>query len=351
MLDILPINAFTYSAQPYIIAGPCSAESEQQLLTTAEALAAFGVSVFRAGLWKPRTRPGTFGGVGSDGLAWMKEVKRRTHMRVATEVACPEHVEQALRAGIDILWIGARTTANPFAVQEIADALRGYDIPVMVKNPVNPDIDLWIGAMQRLNLAGIRRIAAVHRGFSLYSRSTYRNDPQWHIPIELRRRYPSLPIFCDPSHIGGRRALIQSLAQQALDLRFDGLMVECHISPETAKSDAAQQITPDELDGILSRLTLRSDAPAGDEMLHDLRRQIDALDTALLELLSKRMEISKEIGIYKKQHNMPVLQTERYNEIIARLVSRCADAGLDPDFIKKIFEIIHAHSVDNQLKL
>ena len=205
MLDILPINAFTHSVKPYIIAGPCSAESEQQLMETAEALAALGVGVFRDGLWKPRTRPDTFEGVGSKGLKWLKEVKRRTQMRVATEVASPEHVEQALSAGIDILWIGARTTANPFAVQEIADALRGYDIPVMVKNPVNPDIDLWIGAIQRLNLAGIRRIAAVHRGFCMYNRSTYRNDPQWHIPIELRRRYPSLPIFCDPSHIGGRR--------------------------------------------------------------------------------------------------------------------------------------------------
>ena len=324
MLDILPINTFTHSVKPYIIAGPCSAESEQQLMETAEALAALGVGVFRAGLWKPRTRPDTFEGVGSEGLKWLKEVKRHTRMRVATEVASPEHVEQALSVGIDILWIGARTTANPFAVQEIADALRGYDIPVMVKNPVNPDIDLWIGAMQRLNLAGIRRIAAVHRGFSLYNRSTYRNDPQWHIPIELRRRYPSLPIFCDPSHIGGRRALIQPLAQQ---------------------------ITPAELDRILSCLTLHTDTPAGDEILHDLRRQIDALDTALLELLSKRMEITNDIGIYKKQHNMPVLQTGRYNEIISRLVSRCAGTGLDPDFIKKIFEIIHSQSVANQLKL
>lgn len=351
MLDILPINTFTHSVKPYIIAGPCSAESEQQLMETAEALAALGVGVFRAGLWKPRTRPDTFEGVGSEGLKWLKEVKRHTQMRVATEVASPEHVEQALSAGIDILWIGARTTANPFAVQEIADALRGYDIPVMVKNPVNPDIDLWIGAMQRLNLAGIRRIAAVHRGFCLYNRSTYRNDPQWHIPIELRRRYPSLPIFCDPSHIGGRRTLIQPLAQQAIDLQFDGLMIECHITPETAKSDAAQQITPAELDRILSYLTLHTDTPAGDEILHDLRRQIDALDTALLELLSKRMEITNEIGIYKKQHNMPVLQTGRYNEIISRLVSRCAGTGLDPDFIKKIFEIIHSQSVANQLKL
>lgn len=260
--------------RPIVIAGPCSAETEEQVLETAQGLASRGVKIFRAGIWKPRTKPGGFEGIGAEGLAWLKKVKKETGMLVSTEVATKDHVFEALKAGIDILWIGARTTVNPFAVQEIADALKGVDVPVLIKNPVNPDLELWIGAFERLYGAGIHRLGAIHRGFSSYDKKIYRNLPLWHIPIELRRRIPNLPILCDPSHIGGKRELIAPLCQQAMDLGFDGLIVESHCNPDAAWSDAAQQVTPDVLDYILNLLVIREQHHTT-ENLNELRRQID----------------------------------------------------------------------------
>ena len=334
--------------RPMVIAGPCSAETEEQVLETAKALAAKEIKIFRAGVWKPRTKPGGFEGVGSVGLQWLKRVKAETGMFTTTEVATREHIFEALKAGIDILWIGARTIANPFAVQEIADALQGIDIPVLIKNPINPDLELWIGAIERIYGAGIRRIGVVHRGFSSYDQKLYRNQPLWHIPIELRRRYPQLPILCDPSHIGGKRELIAPLCQQAMDLNFDGLLIESHIHPEKALSDAAQQVTPEVLDFILNMLVIR-DVTQTTENLTELRRQIDNIDEGLLELLAKRMRISREIGIYKKEHNMPVLQTPRYGEMLENRTKSGSSMNLSPDFIKKILGDIHEESIRQQM--
>src|SRR5574344_1681190 len=299
--------------RPLVISGPCSAETEEQVITTAKALADKKVKIFRAGIWKPRTKPGGFEGVGVDGLSWLQEVKQETGMYVSTEVATSKHVEEALKAGIDMLWIGARTSANPFAVQELADALKGVDIPVLVKNPVNPDIELWIGALERIYNAGIRRLGAIHRGFSTYDNKIYRNLPQWNVPIELRRRIPYMPIICDPSHIGGKRERIAPLCQQAMDLSFDGLMIESHCNPDKAWSDASQQVTPDVLDYVINLLVIR-DVTQTTENLAALRGQIDTIDEQLLELLAKRMSISKEKGVYKKEHNMPILQSPLYSK-------------------------------------
>ena len=293
--------------RPVIIAGPCSAESREQVLNTAQSLASKGIRIFRAGIWKPRTKPGGFEGVGAVGLPWLKEVKEKTGMLTSTEVATPYHVFEAIKAGIDILWIGARTVANPFAMQELADALKGTDIPILVKNPVNPDLELWIGAIERIYGAGIRNIGVIHRGFSSYEKKLYRNLPLWHIPIELKRRYPELSMFCDPSHIGGKRELVAPIAQQALDLNFDGLIIESHCDPDHALSDAAQQLTPDVLDYTLSMLVIRDNAQTTEDITV-LRKQIDEIDEQLLATLAKRMRISKEIGTYKKEHNMPILQ-------------------------------------------
>ena len=334
--------------RPLVIAGPCSAETEEQVMTTANALAAVGVKIFRAGIWKPRTRPGGFEGVGAPGLKWLKRVKEETGMYVATEVATRDHVFEALKAGVDVLWIGARTAVNPFAMQDVADALSGVDIPVLIKNPVNPDLELWIGAIQRVYGAGIRRIAVIHRGFSSYDKKLYRNSPLWHIPIELRRRIPNLPIICDPSHIGGKRELIAPLSQQAMDLNFDGLIIESHCSPDEAWSDAAQQITPDVLDYVLSLLVIR-DATQTTENLSALRRQIDGVDEQLLELLAKRMRISREIGVYKKEHNMPILQSPRYGEILENRAKAGAAMELNPDFVQAILKNIHEESVRQQM--
>ncbi|MBQ9575515.1 MAG: bifunctional 3-deoxy-7-phosphoheptulonate synthase/chorismate mutase type II, partial [Muribaculaceae bacterium] len=284
------------SGNPVLIAGPCSAESEQQTLDTARALSAIGVKVFRAGIWKPRTMPGGFEGVGDRGLPWLQAVKRETGMAVATEVATVEHVRAALDAGIDILWMGARTSTNPFAMQDIADALHGHDqVTVLVKNPLNPDLDLWLGALQRIHNAGITRLGAVHRGFSSAGEHIYRNNPQWHIPFELRRLAPGMTILCDPSHIGGKRRYIEPLSQIALDTGFDGLMIESHCCPDQALSDSAQQVTPSDLEGILQRLVVRSSAPVEDE-LSLLRQQIDDCDHELLAVLARRMSVSREIG-------------------------------------------------------
>lgn len=285
-LDLKPLGLPCDKERPFVIAGPCSAETEEQVMTTAKQLASKGCHIFRAGVWKPRTKPGGFEGNGEAALPWMKRVKEETGMLITTEVATPEHVEQALKYDIDILWVGARTTANPFAMQALADSLKGIDIPVIVKNPVNPDLELWIGAMERINQAGIKRIAAIHRGFSSYDKKIYRNLPMWQIPIELRRRIPDLPIICDPSHIGGKRELIAPLCQQAMDLGFDGLIVESHCDPDKAWSDAKQQVTPEVLDYILSLLVIRNETVTT-EGIHELRKQIDELDNSIMELLSK----------------------------------------------------------------
>ena len=337
-------------SRPIVISGPCSAETEEQVMETAKALASKGIKIFRAGIWKPRTKPGGFEGIGVEGLTWLKEVKKETGMLVSTEVATAKHVFEALKAGIDVLWIGARTTANPFAVQEIADALKGVDVPVLVNNPDNPDLELWIGALERINGAGLKRLGAIHRGFSSYDKKLYRNLPQWHIPIELRRRIPQLPIICDPSHIGGKRELIAPLCQQAMDLGFDGLIVESHCNPDCAWSDAKQQVTPDVLDYILNLLVIRKEKQTT-ENLAELRKQIDECDNNLIEELAKRMRIAREIGTYKKEHDMTVLQTSRYNEILDKRGSQGALCGMDSEFIKKVFEAIHEESVRQQLEI
>ena len=349
-LDLLPLNIPSDNVRPFVIAGPCSAETEEQVMTTARQLAKLGCHNFRAGIWKPRTKPGGFEGNGETALPWMKEVKDETGMLVSTEGATPEHVELSMKYGIDILWIGARTTANPFAMQALADALQGVDIPVFVKNPVNPDLELWIGGMQRLNQAGIKRLGAIHRGFSSYDKKIYRNMPMWQIPIALRRRIPNLPIICDPSHIGGRRDLVAPLCQQAMDMGFDGLIVESHCNPEQAWSDASQQVTPEVLDYILSLLVIR-DEKVSTEGITQLRHQIDALDDQVMDLLSKRMRVCREIGTYKKEHNMTVVQPNRYNEIQEKRGAQGVLCGMDSEFINKVFELIHEESVRQQVEI
>ena len=349
-LELEKLNLPSDNERPFVIAGPCSAETEEQVMTTAMQLAAKGCHNFRAGVWKPRTKPGGFEGHGEKALPWMKRVKTETGMLVGTEVATPEHVELALKYEIDILWIGARTTANPFAMQALADALKGSDIPVFVKNPVNPDLELWIGALERLNQAGVKRLAAIHRGFSSYDKKIYRNMPMWQIPIELHRRIPNLPIICDPSHIGGRRELIAPLCQQAMDLGFRGLIVESHCSPDEAWSDAKQQVTPDVLDYILSLLVIR-DVSVSTEGIGRLRKQIDELDNELMSLLSKRMRVCREIGQYKKEHNMTVLQANRYNEILQKRGAQGSLMGISPESVANIFETIHEESVRQQLEI
>lgn len=353
MKDIqTPLFPQLKNERPLVIAGPCSAETCEQVLATARELSANGVKVFRAGIWKPRTKPGGFEGVGREGLEWMKDVKEETGMLLATEVANRVHVEEAVEAGIDVLWLGARTSANPFAVQEIADTLAELkpDVAVLVKNPVNPDIELWIGAMQRIYNAGMRRIGAIHRGFSTYGKHLYRNMPEWHIPIELRLRYPSLPIICDPSHIGGKRELIAPLSQQAMDMGFDGLIVESHCDPDCAWSDAKQQITPEILNFILGTLVIR-DSKQTTESLQLLRQQIDRIDNELLEVLSKRMGVSREIGRYKREHRMSVVQAGRYNEVMASRVKVGEEMGMGAEFLRTVLLAIHEESVRQQIEV
>jgi chorismate mutase len=335
-------------ARPVVIAGPCSAETEEQVLATARAVAACGVKIFRSGIWKPRTKPGGFEGVGAAGLPWLKRVQQETGMYVITEVANKNHVAEALNAGIDMLWIGARTSVNPFAVQELADALRGIDIPILVKNPINPDLELWIGAIERFYAAGARRIGAIHRGFSSYDKKSYRNPPMWYIPIELRRRIPNLPLFCDPSHIAGKRDKIATLSQQAMDLQFDGLVIETHYQPDTAWSDATQQIIPESLGQLLTRLVIR-DADRPSQRFLELRYRIDQIDESVLEHLAQRMQLSLELGEYKKANNMPILQTTRYSEIIDRRADFGHTLHLDPDFVRKVMTEIHEESIRQQM--
>ncbi len=339
------------SSRPIVIAGPCSAETEEQVMDTAMQLAGIGVGIFRAGIWKPRTKPGNFEGVGARGLAWLRKAKAATGMKTATEVATRAHVVAAIRAGVDYLWVGARTTGNPFAVDEIAAALKSApDTPVLVKNPVGPDLEAWIGALQRLAAAGITRLAAVHRGFSRFAPSIYRNEPEWRIPIELHRRLPGLPILVDPSHIGGARNLVASLAQEAIDLHFSGLMIESHCTPDSAWSDAGQQLLPAELAHILDSLVLRrGDAPS--ERLDMLRDAIDTIDAQLLELLRRRMEASEKIGEYKRCHAMPVVQEKRYKALMEGRVAQGEAQGLSADFLRELFQSIHAESVKVQTRL
>lgn len=335
---------------PLIIAGPCSAESESQVLQIAGELKANGINIFRAGIWKPRTKPGGFEGVGSIGLDWLRKVKQQYGMYVSTEVANKNHVIEAVSSGLDILWIGARTCANPFAMQEIADTLEmlSIDIPVLIKNPVNPDLELWIGGIQRIYNAGIRRIGAIHRGFSVYGKHIYRNQPQWHLPIELHRRFPDLSIIHDPSHVGGKREFVSTLSQQALDLGFDGLMVETHDNPDCALSDKDQQITPKALFEILSKLVYRKKDQTN-EILNQLRQQIDEYDYELIELLAKRMSVCREIGEYKKEKAISIVQNKRYDEIMSSRVLRANQLGLSSEFIVKVLESVHTESIRQQI--
>lgn len=338
--------------RPLVIAGPCSAETEEQVMITAKGLAGKGIKIFRAGVWKPRTKPGGFEGVGIPGLIWLQGVKKETGMYIATEVANKNHVAEAVKHQIDILWLGARTSANPFAVQEIADALKltGFSGPVFIKNPINPDPELWIGAIERIYNAGIRKIAVIHRGFSSYDKKIYRNLPQWHIPIELKRRMPNLPLFADPSHIGGKQELIAPLCQQAMDLNYDGLMIESHCDPDNAWSDKEQQLTPDALSAVLNSLVIR-ETKHTTESLTELRRQIDEIDNELLAVLAKRMRVSREIGQYKKEHHMPVLQTVRYNEILESRISNALKLGMDTNFMKAMLGAIHEESIRQQIEV
>jgi len=336
--------------RPLIMAGPCSAESEMQMVETAKALAAINIKIFRAGIWKPRTRPGTFEGYGSLALPWMKTVKDETGMYTATEVANVKHVWEALKYGIDIFWVGARTTANPFAVQEIAEALKGVDIPVLVKNPVNPDLDLWIGAIERFHQAGIKRLAACHRGFSIYEKSVYRNDPNWQIPIELKRRIPNLPLINDPSHICGSRDRLLEVSQKAMDLNFDGLIIESHYNPEIAMSDASQQLTPKALGEMLAKIVLRKAEVENGSLvtLEQLRAEIDKIDDMVMDIFEKRMKIADQIGRYKKEKNIAILQSKRWDNIIRKRLEMGEKKGLSSEFIDIVFRAIHEESIDHQ---
>ena len=339
--------------RPLIIAGPCSAETRDQVLAVASKLDNSKVDYFRAGIWKPRTMPGSFEGVGSEGLEWLKEVKATYNIPICTEVANAKHVKEALDTGIDMVWIGARTTTNPFAVQEIADALEGSDIEVLVKNPINPDINLWIGAIERLKRKGLTKIGAIHRGFSKYGQHKYRNEPQWQIPIELKRIHPELTILSDPSHIGGKRKYIEPLSQKAMDLNFDGLMIETHCDPVNAWSDAAQQVTPDSLKDILANLKLSVESPSveAQESLAELRNEIDELDTLLMETLKNRMSTVEKIGLYKKANNMTILQNSRWNDILKRNSEMAAKFDLDEELVQKILRAIHQGSINLQEKV
>lgn len=349
-MKIEKIDIFEKSKRPIIGAGPCSAESEEQVMQIATALADKGVTFFRAGIWKPRTKPGCFEGVGKIGLPWLRRVREELSIPVATEVATPEHVEQSLAAGVDILWIGARTTANPFAVQDLADSLRGVDVPVLVKNPVNPDIELWIGALERLNNAGVTRLGCIHRGFSSYGEKIFRNAPQWQLPLELKRRLPQLPMLCDPSHIAGKRELLAMLSQEAMDLNFDGLMIETHCQPECALSDNRQQVVPAELFVILDRLVHRTTIGESNEISR-YRALLDEIDNDLMRLISKRMQIAREIGEIKREKWLTVFQPFRYKEVMERYAADSALHSLDVEAMKDIFEVIHSESIRQQLKI
>ncbi len=357
MNDILPLfPSGIMEHKPLVMAGPCSAESEQQVLDTARALSRAGVRIFRAGVWKPRTKPGGFEGIGTPALEWLAKAKEATGMLTATEVANERHTREAIESGIDVLWLGARTSANPFAVQEIADYLASLpqhkrdSIAVLVKNPVNPDLELWLGAIERIYNAGVRRLGAIHRGFSSYGKHIYRNPPKWRIPIEFKRRMPQIPLICDPSHIGGCRELIAPLSQQAMDMNFDGLIIETHCNPDAALSDKAQQITPDVLAYMLETIVIPTQTNTT-ESLGLLRQQIDRIDDELIELLAKRMRVARDIGRFKKEHRMSVVQPGRYNDLMQRRVDTGVKLELDAEFVKAILGTIHEESVRQQVEI
>ena len=350
-INILPLHKwFDTGGFPLVISGPCSAESEEQVMQTAYALSKIpDVKVFRAGIWKPRSRPRSFEGVGNAGLAWLRRVKEETGLKVTVEVANPSHVEASLKSGIDILWIGARTVVNPFSVQEIADALKGVDIPVMVKNPVIADITLWIGAIERLSQSGINKIIAVHRGFSAYEKNPYRNAPLWEIPIELKQRLPNIPLLCDPSHIAGKTGLIYDISQKALDLAMDGLMIETHINPKLALSDARQQLTPQQLREIIARLTIRQVGESDkDDLLEEFRAQIDKIDHKLINVLAERMQVVEKIGHYKSDRGITILQIKRWRDIIGDRLNRGVESGLTREFLLKLLQLVHKASIQKQ---
>lgn len=341
-------------SHPLVIAGPCSAETEEQVLEIARELKNSDVSIFRAGIWKPRTRPGGFEGVGEIGLKWLQKAKEETGLLMAVEVANAQHVKLALEHNIDVLWIGARTTVNPFAVQEIADALQNTDKIVLLKNPVNPDLSLWLGGLERLYNAGIKKLGVIHRGFSTYEKTKYRNNPEWQIAIELQSKFPDLPLICDPSHITGRRDMIQEVSQQALDLNYDGLIIETHCNPDKAWSDAAQQITPSTLKQLFVDLKVRKESDDADDYnkkLAGLRTQIDELDAKLINVLAKRMKIADAIGRLKKERNVAVLQSNRWNEVLGRMILDGEEKGLSEEFVLKLFKAIHQESISHQEKV
>ena len=352
-LDIIPGTEWGFFTlpRPMCIAGPCSAETEEQVMETAKGLSEFGIHVYRAGIWKPRTHPGSFEGVGTPGLKWLRNVKETYGMKVCTEVASEKHVLECIKYGVDIVWIGARTSANPFLMQEIADALEGTDIPVLVKNPVNPDIDLWVGALERLNRAGIKKLGVIHRGFSTSAPMLYRNDPGWKLAIEMRTRYPQMTFFADPSHMAGDRKYLQELSQRAMDLGLDGLMVESHCNPACALSDAKQQLTPHELQNLLESLVIRentSDNEAYKDGIEALRARIDVIDDNLLKLLAERMDVSRRIGRYKKEHNVAIIQAGRWDALLAAMVARAREKGISEEAITAIMNAIHDESVKVQ---
>lgn len=350
--EMLIEPVFNIKKRPIIIAGPCSAETEEQVLDTAHQLAALGnVDLFRAGIWKPRTRPNSFEGVGTVGLKWLKRVKEETGLKVTTEVANKAHAYEAMKYGVDVLWLGARTTVNPFSVQEIADAIEGADVPVMIKNPINPDLNLWIGAIERIYKAGIKRIAVIHRGFSSFGDSKYRNEPRWQMVIDLMRRFPNLEIICDNSHICGRRDILAEVAQKAMDLNFDGLMTETHPNPDEAWSDAKQQITPTVFATLVNNLIFREEHSDNSDFLENLdglRQQIDIIDNQLLHILGQRMGLAEQIGNYKKKNNISILQPTRWNEILEKAILKGKVHGLSEEFISAFLKAVHQESINHQ---
>ncbi len=355
-LNIIPLKSWLKETpEPLIISGPCSAESEEQLMSTARQLKQFtNVRIFRAGIWKPRSRANMFEGVGEIGLHWLNNIKKETGLLTTVEVAKPHHVEACLKNGIDILWIGARTSVNPFSIQELAEALKGVDIPVMIKNPVTPDIQLWLGVIERINLSGIKKIIAIHRGFNTYSKSAYRNDPLWEIPIELKSICPNLPVICDPSHIAGNKKLLLPVAQKALDLAMDGLIIESHINPVKALTDAKQQITPKELQLLLDQLIYRTLTCEDKNFILNIdhfRAEIDLIDAELINILSKRMDVVKKIGKYKKQHNITILQLDRWKNILNSRIEQAKKLGINTDFLLKLLQLVHKESIQIQTEI
>ncbi|MBI4681814.1 MAG: bifunctional 3-deoxy-7-phosphoheptulonate synthase/chorismate mutase type II [Nitrospirae bacterium] len=351
-LSIVPLKEWGLPMKDiFLSAGPCSAESEEQVMDTARGLADCGVGFFRAGIWKPRTHPGSFEGVGIKGLKWLARVKDEFNLPTGVEVANPGHVEACLKHNIDVLWIGARTTPNPFAIQALADALKGTDIPVLIKNPISPDLELWIGAINRFYNAGLRKLAVIHRGFSTVRKIMYRNAPDWKIPIEFKRQFPNIPMLCDPSHISGNSEFIFSIAQEALDLLYDGLMIEVHVNPAAALSDSSQQITPDQYRSLIDRLIIKKEISSSQEYqtrIRELRLEVDNIDENIIELLGKRMEIAKKMGELKRRNNISTLQPNRWEEIVQSRIAAGSEQDLSEDFIFQLFQTIHEEAIQQQ---